>query len=218
MTIIVCIPGSNFSGNFLECWSEFLKRGTIEGINLRLSHSEDAVVYYARNKALGGNVLSGIHQKPFGGAIDYDYLLWIDSDIIFSYDHFKKLLAWDMDIVSGLYLMKGGRQFATVVDWDVEFFKKNGYFQFLTPADVKSKTGLIDVAYTGFGFMLVKYGVFESLLYPWFRPEWQDMGGEVQDFSSEDVSFCQTIRKKGYKIFVDPAVVVGHEKRVVLLP
>jgi GT2 family glycosyltransferase len=31
----------------------------------------------------------------------------------------------------------------------------------------------------------------------------------------EDVSFCLRAREKGFKVHVDPKVVVGHEKKVI---
>jgi hypothetical protein len=81
--------------------------------------------------------------------------------------------------------------------------------------DVEGKSGLMEAAYTGFGFMLIKKGVFESMEYPWFRPVMKQIGNAM-DFCMEDVGFCLTARERGYKIFVDPQVRVGHEKRVVL--
>jgi hypothetical protein len=88
----------------------------------------------------------------------------------------------------------------------------------LRDEDIKDKKDPFEVVYTGFGFLLSKYGVFETLQYPWFRPLTQDISKDISDFSSEDVSFCQLIREKGFKIFIDPLVIVGHEKKKVLLP
>ena len=80
------------------------------------------------------------------------------------------------------------------------------------------KEELISVDYTGFGWMLVKHGVFESMEYPWFRPEWREFPFEtpVKEFTSEDVSWCHLAKENGYDIHVDPTVVVGHEKMMVL--
>jgi hypothetical protein len=33
----------------------------------------------------------------------------------------------------------------------------------------------------------------------------------------EDVSFCNMIQEKGYQIFIDPEIVVGHEKMMILI-
>jgi hypothetical protein len=40
----------------------------------------------------------------------------------------------------------------------------------MTPADLAGKSELMPVSYTGFGFMLLKRGVFEAISYPCFRP------------------------------------------------
>ena len=163
---------------------------------------------------LGGNVMLGENQKPFNGELDYDYLMWIDSDIIYEPHHFQKLLDAKKDIASGLYLMDGGSAYATVENWDESFFKQNGYFQFLTPAHLFGKTEIMPVAYTGFGFILIKKGVMESMKYPWFRPEYVTIGNS-KDFTMEDVAWCREANRQGYQIFIDPTVIVGHEKTIV---
>jgi len=164
---------------------------------------------------LGGNTILGINQKPFNSKIEYDYILWIDSDIIFTPEQFEKLLANDKDIVSGLYRMENYTQFAAVKEWDEEYFKKNGGFQFLTDEDVKGKLLPFQVSYAGLGFTLVKKGVFESLEYPWFKPHFQKIG-EAVDFSMEDVGFCLDAKEKGYEIWIDPTVIVGHQKKFIV--
>lgn len=164
---------------------------------------------------LGGNVLNGANQKPYNGQLDYDYMMWIDSDVIFSVDQFLKLLQHQKDIVSGLYLMEDNYQYATVENWDEEFFAKNGYFTFLNRDTLKNKKDLFQVSYTGFGFMLVKRGIFEQMEYPWFQPEYINIGN-ARDFTMEDVSFCRKANRLGHQIFVDPTIVVGHEKLKIL--
>jgi GT2 family glycosyltransferase len=51
--------------------------------------------------------------------------------------------------------------------------------------------------------------------YPWFEPRKHEIGG-ITDYSMEDVSFCLRAKEKGFKVCVDPKVIVGHEKQVVL--
>ena len=73
------------------------------------------------------------------------------------------------------------------------------------------------VDYTGFGWVLIKKGVFESLTYPWFAPQMQVFeSGEVQDMCGEDVSFCLDAIKEGYEIWCDPRIRVGHEKTRII--
>jgi len=229
ITVVFCLPGSPFSNKFLLGWTRIVQYCATHQIQLIVSNRTDSNVYYVRNKCLGGNVQMGVKQNPFGGQLNYDYLMWIDSDQVFSVEDFEKLLAANKDIVSGLYLMDGGTRYATVPKWDKDFYKKNGYFEFLTP-DIVNKwikenpNKLMNVEYTGFGWILVKKGVFESLEYPWFRPIWEtfgetENGQPIKEFASEDVGWCQTVLKKGFKIYIDPTIQVGHEKIVnYLLP
>jgi hypothetical protein len=215
LRVVFCIPGNSFSGKFLECWSELLGWCITKGIEPILSRKYSCNIYYVRNMCLGADLRRGEHQKPFDGKMAYDYLMWIDSDVLFSPPQFERLLSHNADIISGIYLMEGGEAFATVKDWDEEYFKAHGCFRFLTPADIEGKQGLMEVAYTGMGFMLVKKGVFEALDYPWFRPLERRIG-EMVDFTMEDVGFCLRAREKGIKVMIDPQVRAGHEKRLVL--
>ncbi len=221
-TIVFCLPGRTFSNKFLMSWTELIMNLFRMGFNIRISQKYTSNVYYVRNMCLGGDVMRGINQKPFDGKLDYDYMMWIDSDQIFDTNQFLKLLKHDKPIVSGLYLMNGGKNYATVRYWNLDFFRKNSYFQFLDTQSIKkfqkeNPNKLMEVEYTGFGFMLVKKGVFESLEYPWFKPLFEyEIAKNVVDFCSEDVSFCKQILKKGYKIYIDTTVIVGHEKLTVL--
>ena len=40
--------------------------------------------------------------------------------------------------------------------------------------------------------------------------------GDLEEYSSEDVAFCQLARDAGCKIFIAPQMVVGHEKMRIL--
>lgn len=165
---------------------------------------------------LGGSTIRGENQKPYNGALDYDYIMWIDSDIIFTPNDLMKLIKHNKDIVSGLYMMDDMKHFATVEQMDDNFFIKNGYYKFLSYEDIKNKKELFSVDYTGFGWILIKFGVFEKLKYPWFKPLFKDFNNGIVEFTMEDVSLCRLLVEIGYKIWIDPTVLVGHEKKIVL--
>jgi tetratricopeptide (TPR) repeat protein len=217
LTIVACIPGREFSGRFFDAWNEFAEKCRAVGVNLIVSRRYDAVVYYARNKVAGGDVRRGAKQAPWGGEIDYDYMLWIDSDVVFRFEDFQRLLSHKVEMVAGLYLMADNTRYSAVETMNEEIFKKQGEFEFLTPASLAHRHGLVKVDYCGFGFVLVRKGVFERLEYPWFRPLYMEMG-ECTDFTSEDVGFCMMAKRAGIEMMIDPDVVVGHEKAVVLAP
>lgn len=214
LNIVFCLPGSNYSGNFLKCWTNLQKYCFNNNINPILSQHYSCNIYYSRTMCLDGNSKNGKYQKPFQGNLEYDYLMWIDSDIIFNVNQFSKLLSHNLDIVSGLYLTHNNREYATVKNWDVETYKKNGRFDFLKKEDIKTND-LFEVSYTGFGFMLIKYGVFEKLKYPWFKPRFIEMD-HITEFTMEDVTFCIEAKEKGFKIMIDPTVKVGHEKKFII--
>jgi GT2 family glycosyltransferase len=183
-----------------------------------MSFAQDTIVYYVRNKCLGGEVRRGKSQKPFNGDIAYDYIMWIDSDIVFKTEDFYNLLTSihnkKKNIVAGLYMMQGGNNFAAVQYWDEEYFKIHGTFKFMDLSDIQNKRDLIEVDYSGFGWIIIRRGVFESLEYPWFRPIFHEIGN-CFDFSSEDTAFCRLVKEKGFKIYVDPTVRVGHKKSII---
>lgn len=213
--IVICIPGKTFSGRFLDCWSELLVHLMKNKIQFGISHRESCNIYYVRNMCLAGNVSKGKDQKPFDGTFDYDYLLWIDSDMVFSTSDFDRLLKYRKNIVAGIYKFEGGREYS-FSDWNEKDFKEKGTMpKCYTQEDLNNvkpdANGLLEVGYTGFGFILIKKGVFESMEYPWFSPEFHEFEN-IRDFSMDDVSFCLRAKRNGFKIYVDPKVRLYHEK------
>ena len=215
-TVVFCIPGNKFTGNFLKAWTNLFAWCINNNINPILSNSYDSNVYYVRQKCLAPDVLKGKHQKPFDGKLDYDYLMWIDSDMVFTPEHFKALLDMNKDMASGIYKMADQVQYATVEKYNTQEYKDNGKFTFLNDEILTNKPNIFPVEYTGFGCMLIKKGVIESMEYPWFRPEWMNFGNGIEDFTSEDVGFCINVKKKGYKIYVNKKVHIGHEKSLIV--
>lgn len=211
------MPGNRFSDKFLQSWTELLIWCGRNNINPLTSYAYDSNVYYVRARCLGASVDRGEYQIPFNGTIKYDYIMWIDSDMVFHPSHLEQLLELNTDVATGIYKTADQETYATVEKWDTEQYKKEGKFHFLTPDDVRRyRASVIEVDYSGMGWMLMKKGVVENLKYPWFAPVWIDVGNNMKEFSSEDVAFCQRIREAGYKIMANTNVVIGHEKSCVL--
>ena len=216
ITIVFCIPGNRFTGNFLKSWTNLFIWCINNNINPILSNHYNSNVYYVRQQCLGPDVTRGKHQKPFNGELDYDYLMWIDSDMYFNPEHLKALLDMDKDIASGIYKMTNQVNYATVEKYNTQEYKDNGNFTFLDDNILSDKPEIFPVEYTGFGWILIKNGVIENMEYPWFRPEWMDFGNGIEEFTSEDVGFCMNAIKKGYKIYVNQKVRIGHEKSLII--
>jgi hypothetical protein len=90
----------------------------------------------------------------------------------------------------------------------------------LSPAELKDVAKqdpkkLAKVYYAGMGFMMCRKGSFEKITYPWFEPIMHEIEMS-KDFSSEDVSLCIKWNEAGVNIYVDPNIIVGHEKSHVI--
>ena len=222
MKIIFCMPGRSYSREFLLSWSDLLMQASSKGHQVMISQQYSSVVHFARAKCLGGDVLKGPDQKPFQGQVDYDAMMWIDSDIVFKPEDFFALLESPHDVTAGLYMMEDLQHFATVKEWDEDFFSKFGSFNFLKPEDLVRVDGVdssppqyVPVSYTGMGWMLIKKGVVEDLKYPWFAAPLQTIGSLV-DMNSEDVAFCKALTAAGHPIHIDTKIRVGHQKLLII--
>ena len=182
------------------------------------------MVNFARCKCLGANVLRGPDQIPWDGKLEYDYQIWIDSDIVFNTDQFWQLLDLadngeeEKEITAGWYATEDGTT-TSVAHWleEDDFRKNGGVMNHETVESISKRKKPFTVDYTGFGWVCIKNGVFEKLPYPWFAPKMQVFeSGAVQDMCGEDVCFCLDALEEGYEIWCDPRIRVGHEKTRII--
>ena len=90
--VVFCIPGREFTANFLQSWTKLCNALYMNGISFVLSNTYSPVVFYSRSSALRCDVRRGRQQKPFNEEITYEYLMWIDSDIVWEPQDFFALL------------------------------------------------------------------------------------------------------------------------------
>ena len=126
----------------------------------------------------------------------------------------------EKSIVAGWYCTEDGKT-TSVAHWleEDDFRSNGGVMNHETIESISKRKKPFTVDYTGFGWLLIKKGVFEheGLPYPWFAPKMQVFeSGEVQDMCGEDVSFCLDAIEAGFKIWCDPRIRVGHEKTRVI--
>jgi hypothetical protein len=220
--IIIALPGRNYSGTFLINWTDTIIHLARKGYNVRVVNEYSSFVPFSRMKTLGLNVLRGSDQQPFGGKYDYDVWLTIDSDIVFTPEQVIELIkdTEKYPVVSGLYMMEDEKHYACVKNWDEDYFKRTGTFQFMKPDDLKSYNKYISVAYNGMGFFACRKGVIEKLKYPYFSYPLIEIEAEdgiiIRDLCSEDVAFCKNLTNTGFDIMVNTDLVVGHEKTLVI--
>ena len=225
--IVFCLPGRGVSYQYLKSFVQLCFDLVQCGASIQISQDYSSMVNFARCKCLGANVLRGPNQIPWDGKLEYDYQLWIDSDIVFNSEKFFQLFLdanpegeKQREIVAGWYCTEDGRT-TSVAHWleEDDFRTNGGVMNHETIESMSKRRKPFTVDYTGFGWLLIKKGVFEheGLPYPWFAPKMQVFeSGEVQDMCGEDVSFCLDAKEAGFEIWCDPRIRVGHEKTRVI--
>lgn len=137
-----------------------------------------------------------------------DYVLWLDSDIVFQADILTRMLKdiEGRDIITGLYFRRV-RPFTPVLNKKLEM-DEDGVVQFEDYEDYPDD--IFEIAGCGFGCVLMRtpilFAVFSSYGAP-FTPV-PGMG--------EDLSFCWRARQLGYKIHCDPGIKLGHVGQQVI--
>ena len=248
--LVFCLPGRGVSYTYLKNFVQLCFDMVSNQMSVQISQDYSSMVNFARCKCLGANVLRGPDQIPWDGKLEYDYQLWIDSDIVFNTEKFWQLLDLalpeeavtqeditdddgnvtgirqiidnekERQIAAGWYSTEDGKT-TSVAHWlDEDDFRSNGGVMNHEMVDgISKRKKPFTVDYTGFGWVLIKKGVFEDekMSYPWFAPKMQVFeSGAVQDMCGEDVSFCLDAMDAGFEIWCDPRIRVGHEKTRVI--
>ena len=248
--IVFCLPGRGVSYVYLKNFVQLCFDMVQNQMSIQISQDYSSMVNFARCKCLGANVLRGPDQVPWDGKLEYDYQLWIDSDIVFNTEKFWQLLdlalpaeaveteeqkdeegkvtgyvqkvdsSKERQIAAGWYATEDGRT-TSVAHWlEEDDFRGNGGVMNHEMVDgISKRKKPFTVDYTGFGWVIIKKGVFEhpEMKYPWFAPKMQVFeSGAVQDMCGEDVSFCLDAMDAGFDIWCDPRIRVGHEKTRVI--
>lgn len=118
----------------------------------------------------------------------YDYVLWVDSDMVVPEGALMRLLKDDKDVVAGLYHKRQLPKEPVV------------YIAGKSVEDIPEDIFECDAI--GFGCVLTKVSMLKEMVkYGMFHPAF----GE-----GEDISFCRRAKQKGYKIYCDPKVKCGH--------
>lgn len=225
--VVIGLPGTSFSHNFLLAWTRTLYAlWESNQYEVVIAPGQSSFVSFARMKTLGLDVLRGTEQKPFND-MPFDVYVTLDSDVVFTPQQMVELIESTNihPVVCGYYMMADLQNFACVKEWNQEFFAKNGTFQFLKPADIEewrkeTNATFMPVSYNGLGFWAMRKEALNALKYPFFNAEIQRIetedGKVLEDMCSEDVAFCKNLQKAGFQIMLHTGLRVGHEKAIIL--
>ena len=91
--IVFCLPGRGVSYTYLKNFVQLCFDIVQAGGGIQISQDYSSMVNFARCKCLGANVLRNPpNQLPWDGKLEYDWQLWIDSDIVFDTAKFYQLV------------------------------------------------------------------------------------------------------------------------------
>ena len=207
--IIFCLPGAPTVVAAMS-WDALVAAASKpeRGLRLEVVRGYNSSVTLCRNNILEEGV-TGLRKsaKPFGGR-PYDFMMWIDSDSVYTPEDFFRLLDADKDIITGMVPMnaEGVGAFGLV---------EGSLSKYVNLHAVGQDAPMSDFHFCGFAFLLVRQGVFETLDYPWFQEVPYEEDGRVI-LPGEDFDWCRRIRAKGFKIWAHPAVRIGHDIRMVV--
>lgn len=140
-----------------------------------------------------------------------EYLLFIDSDILFTPADIARLRSHEKRIVGGVY------------------FKKKLPYQAVANRHLGDEDGLMAMGEIGTGFIMIHRSVFEDMITKspeiTYKNESDEQDGQYYDFFqvgvhdgrylSEDYFFCTMAAQLGIKSYLDPNTLVRHVGRAI---
>jgi hypothetical protein len=195
------------------------------GVGL-LTSAHDSLITRSRNALV----------RTFLDAGAATHLLFIDADIGFEPEAVARLLAFDEDVVAGMYPVKN-------VDWarmsagvtpgmSPEALRESGLHFVGVPcrgADREERSGFVTARYAGTGFMMIKRSALERLIAAHPEAQYRSMQTypagppglfynlfdcmiepETGVYLSEDFAFCHRFRALGGKVWLDTESRLKH--------
>jgi len=138
------------------------------------------------------------YKSPYDGK-EYTHFLCIDDDHTFAPDLacnlVYKMLVNDAKIMSAVCYTKGNEPLPPIHVAS----RESGHFEYKRIIKYPKKVFKVDTV--GFGVIMIKREVFETVKEPWFR---------ITSRCSEDNYFCLKAKKFGFDIFIDGECTTGH--------
>jgi GT2 family glycosyltransferase len=144
---------------------------------------------------------------------DADWLLWVDSDMVFTADDVKALLATEEPLIAAHALRVNTTDHSTAPAAVKRL--EDGTFE---PVKVDDQEWypheFIPVAGVGMAFTLIHRDVYEAVGVAQGHPH-RERFTEDGVLVGEDVGFCLFAKEKGYQPKLAPGVRVGHVKAAI---
>lgn len=214
---IFLIPGKEFSINFINSWTNTLVYLHEKGYTFASVFNYAPIIQEVRNQLLvnpiptnNGSIRMRDFRRPGKNLFDNQSyakrIIFIDSDMVWKTEDIEKLLETDLDILCGAYFTEHG-DLTCILDQDGLFIDMN---------QIKTKSEPFEIMGAGMGFVSVKPEVLEKIGFPWFNTFYLEEEDGRTQFIGEDSFFFFRAGQEGYKIYCDPKILLGHEKKKVI--
>lgn len=149
----------------------------------------------------------------------HDYLMMVDNDVTPPKDALLNLIEHEVECVSGYYLHRNSDNMPSDRTCVCKRFAEDWmpYFNYPLESEYtkdelselrENGEYLVEIHGGGMGCVLIKTEVFERLKYPWYK--WVNYADANRGSLSEDLYFCEQLKKRGISRHVDTRVACGH--------
>lgn len=166
--------------HFSYSLGNLIKTTTQMGINVHLFFDASTILINQRERLIE----QAIEVKS-------EWVLWLDSDMMFPSTTLLRLLAHNQDIVACNY-MKRSYPFKSVT-----FVDTNDWESWVP---VQSEPELLTVEATGMGCLLMKTSIFQNLSKPYFEYTYQP---STKDWLGEDFTLFKKLNSLGFQLKID---------------
>ena len=165
---------------FAYCLTQLFNLTRESGIDTYLFFNSSTILLNQRNNLI---------KKAM--EVKSDYVLWLDSDMMFPPTTALRLLEHNKDIVACNY-MRRSKPLKTVAYTDL-----NNWDSWL-PMEIQED--LVKVEGVGMGCMLMKLNTFDKLDKPYFEFKYKE---DTEDYFGEDFILLGKLRELGHEVFID---------------
>jgi len=201
--IMIAIPcADHLDVRFVKSLTDMLFR-IPKDVAVAVQYHPGSLIYNARNQLAKLAVDN-----------EFDYILWLDSDMSFEADLLEKLLE-DIDgksFVSGLYFTRKPPKFKPTVFQKCDIVQQDDEMGIEWEHVESIPSEMFEIKACGFGCVLMKTSLVKDILEKRGLPFSPILG------LGEDLSFCVKARKTDpeLKLWCDPKLIIGHVAQIVI--
>lgn len=195
--ILIAVPTSRFIEN--QTFQSIYDLATPENYTVSLQIVQGYSVHQARNIIVQAAIDNG-----------FDYVFWVDADIILPKDILCGLIADDKDIICGYYLKKIEQQRICELFGTNPQDPEGKTLSNILEQDLPVTSGVYGIKACGFGCTLIKTEVFKKFLEHYDGDLCFDYVFKKHVMCSEDINFCKKCEEMGIPTYVDTKYKCGH--------